>query len=572
MSNPLIGAPHGGELVDLIVSESRAEELRELSLDMESVVLTDPQLSDLELLANGAYSPLTGFMCKNDCQQVLETMRLSDGLLWPIPICLDVQENAAANLSVGQTVALRDAEGFMPAVMHIKDIWPVDREAYAQGVFGTADPAHPGVDGMFHTMGSHFIGGDVEVLTLPLRFGFRRLRHTPQEIRTLFKKLGWRSVVAFHTEKVLHRPDYEQTIRAMAHARANLLLHPVIGRIRPGDMDTYTRVRCYLAACQKYSPGSMITLSLLPYTMRYAGPREALLHAIIRKNYGCTHFIVAPCHASPEADESCTAFYDPDAAFSLAASYAGELNLSVLQFEDLVYVEEDGAYVPKKEANGRKIRSMTEEEFIKRIQDGKKAPEWFTFPEVAKEMERSYPPKSIQGFTIFCTGLSGAGKSTIAGLVCARLQEMGGRPVTFLDGDIVRKNLSSELGFSKEHRDINVRRIGFVASEITKNRGIAICAPIAPYGATRRQIRRNIETHGGFIEIHVATPLTVCEKRDPKGLYSKARSGLIKDFTGIDDPYEEPERPEVTLDTTDMTPEEAAQEVLLYLERSGYIR
>ena len=316
----------------------------------------------------------------------------------------------------------------------------------------------------------------------------------------------------------------------------------------------------------------MTSLSLLPYTMRYAGPKEALLHAIIRKNYGCTHFMVAPCHASPGVKESCGTYYDPDAAFRLAASYAGELNLSMLQYEDLVYVEEDGAYVKRQEANGRKVRSMTEKDFVTRLLAGKKAPAWYTFPEVAREMERSYPPKSIQGFTIFCTGLSGAGKSTIARIVCARLQEIGGRPVTFLDGDIVRKNLSSELGFSKEHRDINVRRIGFVASEITKNRGIAICAPIAPYGATRRHIRRNIESHGGFVEVHVATPLPVCEKRDPKGLYSKARSGLIQGFTGVDDPYEEPENPEVILDTTAMTPEEAAQEVLLYLERAGYIR
>ncbi|MBI9076077.1 MAG: bifunctional sulfate adenylyltransferase/adenylylsulfate kinase [Desulfatibacillum sp.] len=572
MSESLSTAPHGGELVNLVVSEDRAAELRDLSLNLESVVLTDPQLSDLELLANGAYSPLRGFMSKMDCDQVLDTMRLSDGLLWPIPICLDVDEETARRVSVGQTVALRDAEGFMPAVMHVEDVWPVDRTAYAQAVFGTSDVAHPGVDRLFHRMGSHIIGGPVEVLSLPLRFGFRHLRHTPEEIRTLFKKLGWRSVVGFHTEKVLHRPEFEQTLRSMAHARANLLLHPVIGRIRPGDMDTYTRVRCYMEVCDQYPPSSMTTLSLLPYTMRYAGPREALLHAIIRKNYGCTHFMVAPCHASPEARNSNGAYYDPDAAFSLVATHSGELNLSVLQYEDLVYVEEDGAYVNRSQANGRKILSMTEDTFKKRLLEGKKTPTWFTFPEVAREMERSYPPKSIQGFTLFCTGLSGAGKSTIARIVCARLQEIGGRPVTLLDGDIVRKNLSSELGFSKEHRDINVRRIGYVAGEITKNRGIAICAPIAPYGTTRRHIRRSIESHGGFVEVFVATPLSVCEKRDPKGLYSKARSGLIQGFTGVDDPYEEPEHPEVILDTTAMTPEEAAQEVLLYLERTGYIR
>ncbi len=572
MNKSQSGAPHGGELVNLIASEDRAKELRELSRSLESVVLTDAQLSDLELLANGAYSPLKGFMCRQDCQQVLETMRLSDGLLWPVPICLDVDEETAARITVGQTIALRDAEGFMPAVMHVEDIWPVDRENYAGAVFGTADESHPGVDRLFHSMGTHFVGGAVEVLSLPLRFGFRRLRHTPEEIRTLFRKMGWRRIVGFHTEKVLHRPEFEQSLRAMAHARANLLLHPVIGRIRPGDMDTYTRIRCYLAASEHYPPRSVTALSLLPYTMRYAGPREALLHAIIRKNYGCTHFMVSPNHAGPEQLDCKDSFYDRDAAFRLVATNAGELALSVLQYEDLAYIEEDGAYGLTSEANGRKTLSMSEENFKARLREGKKAPSWYTFPDIAREMEQAYPPRSVQGFTIFCTGLSGAGKSTIARVLCARLQEMGGRPVTFLDGDVVRKNLSSELGFSKEHRDINVRRIGFVAGEITKNRGIAICAPIAPYGATRRHIRRNIESSGGFVEVHVATPLTVCEKRDPKGLYSKARSGLIQSFTGVDDPYEVPEKPEVELDTTDMTPEEAAQEVLLYLERAGYIR
>lgn len=567
MNEQKYGLPHGGELVNLIVKKDRAVQLRELSRDFISIILTDAQLSGLELLASGAYSPLTGFLRHDDYKQVLGGMRLSNGTLWPMPVCLDIDRDAIGRISAGQTVALRDAEGFMPAVMHIKDVWPVDLNAHAKAIFGTCDKQHPGVENLFHKTGTHFVGGDVEVLSLPLRFGFRRLRHTPMEIRALFKKMGWRRVVGFHTEKIMHRYDFERTLRAMAHAKANLLLHPVIGRIRPGDMEAFTRIRCYMAAAAHYPPSSMTALSLLPYTMRWAGPKEAMLHAIIRKNYGCTHFMVDENHASP--DGSC--FYGPDAALDLLKSFSDELGICILPHEDLAYVEEDGAYTSVLKVNGRKVFLMTEEKFIKKLRAGKKIPEWFTFPEVVKELGQAHPPRSIQGFTIFCTGLSGAGKSTIARVLCARLQELGTRPVTFLDGDIVRKNLSSELGFSKKHRDINVRRIGFVANEITKNRGVAICAPIAPYKDTRRQIRTNIETHGGFIEIHVATPLDVCENRDSKGLYAKARAGLLKGFTGVDDPYETPQNPEVVLDTTDMTPEEAAQEVLLYLERTGFL-
>jgi sulfate adenylyltransferase len=568
----LLHVPHGGELVNLVVNSERAEILKILSKDLQSITLSRKQVSDLELLINGAFSPLKGFMTSDDYESVLDRMRLQDGNLWPIPICLDVSQAEARGLEAGQSVALRDSEGFMLAVLHIQDVWPVDKAREAHQVYGTRDHHHPGVHYFLNHTGTHYVGGPIEGIQLPLHYAFKRFRHTPGEMRTLFKKLGWRRIVGFHTRNPLHRAQFEMTLRAMAQAKANLLLHPVARRAKPGDIDYYTRIHCYLAVSRHYPPNMML-LSLLPLAMRMAGPREALWHAIIRKNYGCTHFIVGPHHAGPGLDVHGRPFYEAEAAKDLATSFSEELGIEIVPFEEMVYVVEEDDYTPVSEAPpGCHIRSLSDDEFHKKLKTSRRVPEWFTFPEVIEELQLAYPPRHKQGFTIFCTGLSGAGKSTIARVLYARFLEMGGRPVTLLDGDIVRRNLSSELGFSKEHRDINVRRIGFVASEITKNRGIAICAPIAPYASTRNQIRQLIENYGGFVEAYVSTPLEVCESRDRKGLYAKARAGLIKGFTGIDDPYEPPGSPEVTIDTTDVTPDEAAQEVLLYLERAGYIK
>ncbi len=564
--------PHGGHLINLIVEPERANVLKKLSKDLQSITISSRQLYDLELIINGAFSPLRGFMTSADYESVLDRMRLQDGTLWPVPICFDISETEARRLEAGQSVALLDGEGFMLAVLHIEDIWPIDKPFEAEKVYSTQEICHPGVDYLFNKMGTYYIGGSIEGIQSPLHFAFRRHRHTPTEIRTLYKKLGWRRIVGFQTRNPLHRAQFEMTLRAMEHARANLLLHPVVRRVKPGDIDTYTRIRCYLEAGNHYPPNMML-LSLLPLAMRMAGPREALLHAIIRKNYGCTHFIIGRDHAGAGLRPDGHSFYEPDAAKKLALSLEDELGIGIVPFEKMVYVVEEDTYMPVSEVPpGSQVRSLTDDAFHQKLRTAKRIPEWFTFPEVIDELRKAHPPRHGQGFTVFCTGLSGAGKSTIARVLYARFLEMGGRPVTLLDGDIVRRNLSSELGFSKEHRDINVRRIGFVASEITKNRGIAICAPIAPYAGTRRQIRQRIENYGGFIEVHVATPIEVCENRDRKGLYAKARSGLIKGFTGIDDPYEQPETPEVTIDTTDMTPDEAAQEVLLYLERAGYIK
>jgi sulfate adenylyltransferase len=313
-------------------------------------------------------------------------------------------------------------------------------------------------------------------------------------------------------------------------------------------------------------------LSLLPLAKRFAGPREAVWHAILRKNYGCSHFIVSQDHADPGKARNGEPFYPLGAASELVRKHHEELEIQIVGLEEMVYAEDAGQYVLAREAHEiARPHKLSDAELRRRLHAGLSVPDWFSYREVVAELRRSYPPRSRQGFTVFFTGLSGAGKSTIANVLMARLMEMGDRPVTLLDGDIVRKNLSSELGFSKEHRDINIRRIGFVAGEITKNRGIAICAPIAPYRSVRREVRDVISQYGGFVEVYVATPLDVCEARDRKGLYAKARAGVIKEFTGISDPYEAPEDPELVVDTARMTADEAAQEIVLHLGREGYI-
>ena len=564
--------PHGGELVNLIADEERREVLKDLSLHIDSITLSDRQMCDLEMLMSGAFSPLRGFMKQTDYESVLDRMRLQDGTIWPIPVCLDVTEVEASRLESGQSVALRDPEGFMLAVMHVEEVWPADREREAQAIYDTMDPTHPGVDYLLHQTGHHYAGGGIEGVSMPLHFDFKNLRLTPLEVRTTCAKLGWRRMVGFQTRNPLHKAQFEMTLRAMRDAKANLLLQPVVGRTRPGDIDYYTRVRCYQASSCHYPPNMML-LSLLPLAMRMAGPREALWHSLIRKNYGCTHFIVGRDHAGPGPDKEGKPFYEPYASQELLKQYQDEIGIQIVPFEEMVFAPEKDQYFPLGEiSDDRAIKSISGTEIRNLLRSGLEIPEWFTFHETVEELRRAYPPRHRQGFTVFFTGLSGSGKSTIARVLLSRFLEMGDRPVTLLDGDIVRRHLSSELGFSKEHRDINVRRIGFVASEITKNRGIAICAPIAPYTFSRRQIREMIEEYGGFIEVQVATPLEVCEQRDRKGIYAKARAGLIKGFTGVDDPYETPENPEVRVDTTDMTPDEAAQEILLELQRQGYIK
>ena len=563
--------PHGGQLVDLMVDTTAATALKEESVSLPSWDLTDRQMCDLELLATGGFSPLTGFLTRAEYDGVVDEMRLPNGALWPMPITLDVYAETAATIEPGASLALRDLEGVMLAVMRVADVWEPDKEREALKVFGTTSREHPGVAYLFETAGSHYVGGTIEVVELPHQYDFKTLRMSPAEVRARFAKRGWRKVVAFQTRNPMHRAHLELTVRAAKEVEANLLVHPVVGMTKPGDVDHYTRVRAYQAIMPRY-PANTAELSLLPLAMRMAGPREAVWHAIIRKNHGCTHFIVGRDHAGPGSNAAGEPFYGPYEAQELLAAHEEEIGVVMVPFKLMVYLPDDDAYSPIDEVpEGAKSLSISGTDLRDRLSEGREIPEWFTFPSVADELRKTHPPRSRQGFTIFMTGLSGSGKSTVANVLRVKLLEMGGRPVTLLDGDIVRKNLSSELGFSKEHRDLNILRIGFVASEITKNGGIALCAPIAPYDAVRNEVRDLIEPIGGFALVHIATPLEVCETRDRKGLYAKARAGIIKEFTGISDPYEEPADAEVVIDTTDLSPESAAQRIILYLKSEGFI-
>ena len=564
-------SPHGGDLVNLFANEKQQDELKSASLDWPSHDLTARQQCDLELLICGGFSPLTGFLGQKDYESVCSEMRLVDGTLWPVPITLDIPESLATTLKPGSNLALRDEEGVMIAVLAVDDVWCPDRLAEASAVFGTTNEEHPGVAHLLSRTASHYVGGRVTALQPLTHYDYKQFRHTPSELRSEFVKLGWTKVVAFQTRNPMHRAHQELTLRASKEIEANLLIHPVVGLTKPGDVDHYTRVRCYQALLHRY-PSQTAMLSLLPLAMRMGGPREAVWHAIIRKNYGCSHLIVGRDHAGPGSDSSGNAFYGPYDAQELLRNYEEELGVTMVPFKMMVYVKDLDSYVPVDEIpDGKQTLNISGTELRERLADGKDIPEWFTFSDVAQELRRSHPPRQQQGFTLFFTGLSGSGKSTIANALLVKLLEVGGRSVTLLDGDLVRKNLSSELGFSKEHRDLNIRRIGYVASEITKNGGVAVCAPIAPYDAVRKDVRSDVSPVGGFMLVHVDTPLEVCEQRDRKGLYAKARAGIIKEFTGISDPYEEPVDADITIDTTSLTPEEAAQHIILHLEREGYI-
>ncbi len=574
MTNHL-NKPHGGKLVDLLVGEEEKKRLKKESADLKSWDLTKRQVCDVELLLNGGFSPLTGFLNKKDYQSVCEKMRLSSGTLWPIPITLDVDEKFAKSLKKGEKVALRDQEGVVLAILEVGDVWKPDKQQEAELVFGAGhnDKAHPAIDYLHSKAGEYYVGGELKGLELPTHYDFAEHRYTPQELREYYKKMGWNKVVAFQTRNPMHRAHVELALRAAKQTQANLLINPSVGMTKPGDVDHYTRVRVYQEVIKKF-PQSTAMISLLPLAMRMGGPREALWHMIIRKNYGATHFIVGRDHAGPGKRSDGEDFYDPYDAQNYAKEHAEEIGMQVVPFHMMVYVDDLDKYMPVDDIpEGKKYSSISGTELRARLADGRELPAWFTYPEVARELRKTYKPRHEQGLTVFFTGLSGAGKSTVANALMVKLMELGKHSVTLLDGDIVRKNLSSELGFSKEHRDINVRRIGFVASEISKHGGLAICAPIAPYDSLRKDVRNMVRSSGGaFVLVHVATPIEECEKRDRKGLYEAARKGKIKEFTGISDPYEEPKDAEITIDTVKYSAEELTNQILLYLEKEGYLK
>ena len=562
--------PHGGKLVNLIATENDRESLVEGTQSLPSIILSDRQLCDLELLLCGAFSPLQGFMTREIYDSVLERLRLPDGTLWPMPIVLDLPADQAGTLAAGDDIVLVSRQLLSLAVMRVEDVWQPDQRREALAVFGTTDTDHPGVNDLLNRSGAFYVGGSLTGIALPEHYDFRHLRQTPDGMRRKFSQLGWNRIVGFQTRNPLHQAHVELTRRAMADCDAKLLIHPAVGSTKPGDVDHFTRTRCYQRVLPHYDDGTAL-LSLLPLAMRMAGPREALWHAIIRKNYGCSHFIVGRDHAGPGMDASGKPFYGPYDAQDLALSHADELGIEIVPFQALKFVPSLGGYRAADEIpDGVETIDLSGTELRRRLERGEEIPEWLTYPEIIKELRTTYPPRGETGFTVFFTGLSGAGKSTIGSALEIALMEYG-KAMTVLDGDDVRTHLSSELGFSKEHRDLNIRRIAFVAREVTRHRGIAICAPIAPYEDARRYAREIIGTVGGFIEIHVSTPIEVCERRDPKGLYAKSRAGLMSGMTGIDDPYEVPAAPELRIDTSKMSVEDAVSSILDYLQQEGYI-
>ena len=563
--------PHGGKLRYLVVDSDASAVLKQKAKSLPSWTLNDRQVCDLEMILNGSFSPLTGFLSEGDYITVLDNMRLQNGTLWPIPITLDVTKEFSLNIDVSQEIALKDKEGFIIAVMSVESIWFPDKIKEAEKVLLTTDENHPAVNYLLNESNPVYVGGPVKGLMLPTQYDYKDLRHTPHQVRELFEKNSWDNVVAFQTRNPMHRAHVELTKRAAEEHDAKILIHPVVGLTKPGDVDHYTRVRCYKYVLKKY-PESSAMLSLLPLAMRMAGPREALWHAIIRKNYGCNMFIVGRDHASPGAGKDGQPFYGPYDAQDLLKEHEEELGIKMVPFRLMVYVPAKEKYVLKDElTENDEFKMISGTDLRSSLRNDEDIPEWFSYPEVVAELRRFRPALDKRGFTVFFTGLSGSGKSTLANGLMVKLMEDGRRPVTLLDGDIVRTHLSSELGFSQEHRKLNVRRIGFVASEITKNGGIVLCAPIAPYKSDRRFNRELIYPLGGYIEVYVDTSLEICEERDVKGLYALAREGKLKQFTGIDDPYEIPENPEIEITSAGVVPEILVDEILARIKEMGYL-
>ena len=554
-----------------MTSVANPANLKEEAILLPSWQLTPRQICDLELILNGGFDPLNGFLNQDDYDSVLSDMRLQSGSIWPVPITLDVTQEFAETVSIGDKIVLRDHEYFALAILTVESIWEPDKQSEAQSIFGTEDEKHSGVNYLLNESNPVYIGGALEKIELPRHYDFSEFRHSPEALKRQFAELNWNKIVGFQTRNPLHRAHIEMNLNASKELDAGILIHPVVGMTKPGDVDHYTRVRCYKAAMPRF-PENSAMLSLLPLAMRMAGPREALCHALIRKNYGCTHFIVGRDHASPGNGADGEPFYGPYDAQDLLKKHEKEIGIEMIPFKMMVYVENDKKYFPVDEIpEGSESKSISGSELRQLLRDGAEIPEWFSYPEVVDELRKTKPKQNKRGFTIFFTGLSGSGKSTLANALMVKLLEDGRRPVTLLDGDIVRTHLSSELGFSKKDRSVNVRRIGFVASEITKNGGIAICAPIAPYEADRRFNRELIEPLGGYIEVYVNTPLEICEARDAKGLYAKARAGTLKEFTGISDPYEEPQTAEIVQSSVEEEPAEIVEKITDKLKKEKYL-
>jgi sulfate adenylyltransferase len=564
VNNSLLITPYGGDLVDLLVPAAELDELRSYASQLPSLQISERSVCDLELLACGAFSPLDHFVGQEEHQRILDEMRLRSGHVFPIPLPLPV--NPSPELHLDSELALRSVKNELLAILTVEEIYEWDKTEVAQKVFGTQDLKHPVVAEMQH-WGRLNIGGRLRVLQLPRYYDSLDLRLTPSEVRAKLEDLGRPNVVAFQTRNPLHRAHEELTKRAVAQIDGALLLHPVVGMTKPGDIDHYTRVRTYKVLTERYYDQKRTLLALLPLAMRLAGPRAALWHAVIRRNYGANYFILGRDPASPGADSRNRPFYGPYDAQELVERYSEEIGVRVIPFQELVYNPESDRYEENSRANSKAISGAQVRDHLNR---GEQLPEWFTRPEVAEILSESFPPRHKQGFCVWFTGLSGAGKSTTAEILTELLIEHG-RRVTLLDGDVVRTHLSKGLGFSKEDRDTNIRRIGFVAAEIVHHGGVAICAAVSPYRATRNDVR-NIVGIDRFIEVFVDTPLEICEQRDIKGMYAKARRAEIRGFTGIDDPYEPPLTPEIILETVSKTAEENTRLILDHLAKTEWVR
>ena len=549
--------------------------------DMESnpgkkLILTHRQLCDLELILNGGFTPLTGFLDEQDYHCVLNQYRLASGELWPIPVILDVPADTAAGLAPQDTLYLCNEEGHRLASMVITSLWEPDKLQEAEAIYATTDLQHPGVHYLLNQTHAVYVGGPVTRLQSIEYWDFPTLYQTPVQLRAYFKQHAIERVVGFQTRNPIHRAHYELTLRAARAVDGHLLIHPSVGQTKPGDIDKITRIRCYQHLLPYY-PANLATLSLLPLAMRMAGPREALWHALIRKNYGCTHFIVGRDHAGPGNNQQGQAYYAPYAAQELITRFADEMPICMLPIEEIHYVKSKHCFLTHSEISAdptlspADIATISGSELRQLLQTQQPIPPWFSYPEVIEVLHKAYPPREQQGLTLFFTGLPSSGKSTLANALTARLQVLTKRSVSLLDGDSFRYHFSRQLGFSKQDRDDNVKRVVWIAAEITKHQGIAVCALIAPYEDTRRWVRNQVMQFGEFIEIYVATPLSICEDRDPKGLYKKARANTIQHFTGVSDPYMPPVAPEITINTANRSVLECVDVIINELHSHGYL-
>ncbi|KAI1370728.1 putative sulfate adenylyltransferase [Hypoxylon crocopeplum] len=571
MANP----PHGGVLKDLLARDfPRQAQLAAEAESLPAITLTERQLCDLELILNGGFSPLEGFMNEADYNGVVKENRLADGVLFSMPITLDVSEETIKELGIksGLRVTLRDLRDDRNlAILTVDDIYKPDKVREAKEVFGSDDEAHPAVKYLFKTAAEFYVGGKVEAVNRLQHYDFVDLRYTPAELRLHFDKLGWSRVVAFQTRNPMHRAHRELTVRAARSHHANVLIHPVVGLTKPGDIDHFTRVRVYKALLPRY-PNGMAVLGLLPLAMRMGGPREAIWHAIIRKNHGATHFIVGRDHAGPGKNSQGVDFYGPYDAQYAVEKYRDELGIEVVPFQMMTYLPDKDEYAPVDQIpKDTRTLNISGTELRSRLRSGRDIPEWFSYPEVVKVLRESHPPRAAQGFTVFLTGYTNSGKDQIARALQVTLNQQGGRSVSMLLGENVRHELSSELGFSREDRSKNIARISFVAGELTRSGAAVIAAPIAPFDNDRAAAKETVEKYGDFYLVHVATPLEYCEKTDKRGIYAKARAGEIKGFTGVDDPYEPPSKPDLVVDCEKQTVRSIVHQIVLMLESRGLL-